>query len=67
MFEESPQSGMAVIEVDIPSGYVVFQPDLEEYCGRQTNHLLRYAEFYDGKVSFFLDYVSNVPFSVSNN
>ncbi|OQV18021.1 putative CD109 antigen [Hypsibius exemplaris] len=57
LFDESPQSGMAVIEIDIPSGYIVHQPDLEEYCGQQTNHLLRYAEFYDGKVSFFLDYL----------
>ena len=49
---------MAVIDVNIPTGYVVFQPDLESYCGSQPNHLLRYAEFYDQKVSFFLDYVS---------
>ena len=58
LLDESPQSGMAVIEVDIPSGYDVHQPDLEAYCGTRPNHLLRYAEFYDGKVSFFLDYVS---------
>ncbi|XP_055346458.1 CD109 antigen-like [Paramacrobiotus metropolitanus] len=57
LMEESPQSGMALIEVDIPSGYIVFQPDLEDYCGSQPNHLLRYAEFYNGKVTFFLDYL----------
>ena len=49
---------MVVIEMDIPTGYVVMNDRLREYVKSGAVPTLSRAEFYDRKVVFYLDYVS---------
>ncbi|KAF8787021.1 CD109 antigen-like [Argiope bruennichi] len=55
--EESDKSGMAVVEVDIPTGYVIEQQKLDAYVhsGRVRN--LREARFHERKVAFYFNYL----------
>ena len=50
-------SGLAVLEVDIPTGYVVMNDTLRDYVQSNTVPNLRRAEFYGRKVVFYFDYV----------
>ena len=52
------KTGMVVIEMDIPTGYVVMNDRLREYVKSGAVPTLSRAEFYDRKVVFYLDYVS---------
>lgn len=56
---ESDSSGMAVLDLTIPTGYVVLQPELDAYVqsGRVKN--LKEARYSERKVVFYFDYVSN--------
>ena len=55
----SNHSGMAVLEIDVPTGYVVTNDVLRAYAQSGDVPLLRRAESYDRKVIFYFDYVSN--------
>ncbi|GFW23832.1 ovostatin [Trichonephila clavipes] len=56
LLDESEKSGMAVLEVDIPTGYVIQQQKLDAYVhsGRVRN--LREARYSERKVSFYFNY-----------
>lgn len=56
---ESLRSGMAVLDVAIPTGYIIQQQKLDAYIlSRQVRNLQR-AKFLDKKVVFYFDYVSS--------
>lgn len=49
---------MAVLDVTIPTGYIIQQQKLDAYIlSRQVRNLQR-AKFLDKKVVFYFDYVS---------
>ena len=56
--ELSNHSGMAVIEIDVPTGYVITNDVLRAYAQSGDVPLLRRAESYARKVVFYFDYVS---------
>jgi hypothetical protein len=56
--EESSMSGMAVLEVTIPTGYVIQQQELDVIVKSSPLRNLEEARFYDRKVVFYFDYVS---------
>ncbi len=49
---------MVVMEMDIPTGYVVMNDKLRSYVQSGVVPTLSRAEFYSRKVVFYLDYVS---------
>ncbi|XP_067928326.1 CD109 antigen-like [Watersipora subatra] len=53
------QSGMSVMEVAVPSGYVVHNRTLQKYVldARAANSTLRNAEYYNNKAVFYFDYL----------
>ena len=54
----SNHSGMAVLEVHVPTGYVITNDVLRAYAQSGDVPTLRRAEAYDRKVVFYFDYVS---------
>lgn len=55
---ESERSGLTVLDVTIPTGYIIQQQRLDSYVlSRRVPHLQR-AKFLDRKVLFYFDYVS---------
>lgn len=55
---ESQRSGMAVLDVTIPTGYIIQQQKLDAYIlSRQVKQLHR-ARFQERKVLFYFNYVS---------
>ena len=57
--ERSLESGLTVLEVEIPTGYVVTNHSLKEYVRSGQTPNLRRAEFYNRKVVFYFDRVSS--------
>jgi len=58
---------MAVLEVGIPSGYIVHNKTLQALVKkRQSVTSLRNAEYYADKAVLYFDYVSTVLHSSSN-
>ncbi|KAK6185943.1 hypothetical protein SNE40_008070 [Patella caerulea] len=55
--ERSLTSGLAVIEVDIPTGYVVMNDTLRDYVQSGIVPNLKRAEFYNRKVVYYFDYL----------
>nr|CAD7260154.1 unnamed protein product [Timema shepardi] len=55
--EESVRSGMAVLDVTIPTGYIIQQQDLDAYTLSRRVHNLRRARFQGRKVLFYFDYL----------
>ncbi|EFN73645.1 CD109 antigen [Camponotus floridanus] len=54
---ESARSGMAVLDVAIPTGYIIQQQTLDKYIlSKQVRNLQR-ARFQDKKVLFYFDYL----------
>ncbi|ELT94901.1 hypothetical protein CAPTEDRAFT_205407 [Capitella teleta] len=53
----SPRSGLAVIELHVPTGYVVTNDVLRAYAQSGEVPTLRRAETYDRKVVFYFDYL----------
>lgn len=54
---ESSRSGMAVLDVAIPTGYIIQQQNLDKYVlSRQVRNLQR-ARFQGRKVLFYFDYL----------
>lgn len=56
--EESDQSGTAVLEVKIPTGYYIYQPKLNKYVQSKEVPNLKYARYAGDKVVLYFDYVS---------
>ena len=49
---------MAVLDVTIPTGYIVQQQDLDGYIRSRRVRNLQRARFQESKVLFYFDYVS---------
>ncbi|XP_012233435.2 CD109 antigen [Linepithema humile] len=57
--EESSRSGMAVLDVAIPTGYIIQQQNLDKYIlSKQVRNLQR-ARFLERKVLFYFDYLDS--------
>lgn len=64
---ESHSSGMAVLEVTIPTGYMIQQQELDSYVRSGQVRNLQEARYQERKVVFYFDYVSYFKmFFVSN-
>jgi CD109 antigen len=63
--EESSMSGMAVLEVTIPTGYVIQQQELDVIVKSSPLRNLEEARFYDRKVVFYFDYLDSTFTCVS--
>ena len=57
--QESYASGMAVLEVTVPTGYLIQQQELDHYVHSGTVRNLQEARFQERKVVFYFDYVSH--------
>lgn len=55
---ESSSSGMAVLEVTIPTGYLIQQQELDIYVRSGIVRNLQEARYQERKVAFYFDYVS---------
>lgn len=55
---ESTSSGMAVLDVTIPTGYLIQQQELDIYVRSGQVRNLQEARYRERKVSFYFDYVS---------
>lgn len=55
---ESIRSGMAVLDVTIPTGYWIQQQKLDAYILSKRVRNLQRARFVNNKVLFYFDYVS---------
>lgn len=55
---ESERSGMAILEVTVPSGYFLHQKRLDDYVKHGEVTTLRRARYFPEKVIFYFDYVS---------
>ncbi|XP_045471389.1 CD109 antigen [Harmonia axyridis] len=56
---ESERSGMAVLDVTIPTGYIIQQQDLDSYVLSRRVRNLQRARFQERKVLFYFDYLDN--------
>ena len=65
--EKSLTSGLAVLEVDIPTGYVVMNDTLRDYVRSGVVQNLRRAEFYGRKVVYYFEYVRILKISDIKN
>lgn len=57
---ESKVSGMAVLEVGVPTGYIIEQHELHGYVRSRYVRNLKEARFEEGKVIFYFEYVRNI-------
>ena len=55
---ESIRSGLAVLDVTIPTGYIVQQQDLDAYIRSRRVRNLQRARFLERSVLFYFDFVS---------
>ncbi|OXA62186.1 Complement C3 [Folsomia candida] len=63
--EESERSGMAVLEVKIPTGYFILQTRLDEYVLSGLVPTLRRAKYFHDKVVIYFDYLEINPTCVN--
>ena len=49
---------MVVMEMDLPTGYIVLNDNLRDYVRSGKVPTLNRAEYYNRKIVFYLDYVS---------
>lgn len=61
--QESERSGMAVLDVTIPTGYWIQQQKLDSYVLSNRVRNLRRAKYQNSKVIFYFDYVSMEMYS----
>lgn len=57
--DESIRSGMAVLDVSVPTGYMIQQQKLDAYILSQRVRNLQRARFQERKVLFYFDFVSD--------
>lgn len=55
--EESPRSGLAVLEVGVPTGYRVQQQALDAYVLSRRVATLQRARYLTTRMLFYFDYV----------
>ncbi|CAG9820933.1 unnamed protein product [Phaedon cochleariae] len=58
---ESERSGLAVLDVTIPTGYIIQQQDLDAYILTRRVRNLQRAKFLERKVIFYFDYLDMEP------
>lgn len=58
LVEESPRSGLAVMDVAIPTGYMIQQQRLDAYVLSRRVPTLQRAKFLPSKLLFYFDYLS---------
>ncbi|XP_055588563.1 CD109 antigen-like [Uranotaenia lowii] len=63
--EESIRSGMAVLDVAVPTGYIIQQQRLDSYILSKRVRNLQRARFQERKVLFYFDYLDNDPVCVN--
>lgn len=63
--EESPSSGMAVLEVNLPSGYYLQQQTLDAYVRSGVVRNLREARYEEKKLEMYFDYLDSSPICVN--
>ncbi|KAJ0173927.1 hypothetical protein K1T71_010073 [Dendrolimus kikuchii] len=63
--EESPRSGMAVLEVGVPTGYMIQQQVLDAYVLSRRVPTLQRAKYSPTKMLFYFDYLSVEPTCVN--
>ncbi|KAH7984189.1 hypothetical protein HPB52_017848 [Rhipicephalus sanguineus] len=63
--EESPRSGMAVLEVNLPSGYYIQQQTLDAYVQSGAVRNLREARYEEKKAEIYFDYLDTSPICVN--
>lgn len=63
--EESPRSGMAVLEVNLPSGYYIQQQTLDAYVQSGAVRNLREARYEEKKAEIYFDYLDSSPICVN--
>lgn len=56
-FNESERSGMAVLDITIPTGYIIQQQKLDDYILSRKVRNLQRAKFLERKVLFYFDYL----------
>ncbi|XP_074042539.1 macroglobulin complement-related [Leptinotarsa decemlineata] len=56
---ESERSGMAILDVTIPTGYIIQQQDLDAYILSRRVRNLQRAKFLERKVLFYFDYLDS--------
>lgn len=61
---ESIRSGMAVLDVAIPTGYIIQQQKLDSYILSRRVRNLQRARFTEKKVLFYFDFVSSMEILV---
>ncbi|XP_069361628.1 CD109 antigen [Maniola hyperantus] len=57
MTDESPRSGLAVLEVGIPTGYMIQQQRLDSYVLSRAVRTLQRAKYQPDKLLFYFDYL----------
>lgn len=60
--EESLTSGLTVLDLALPTGYIIQQQELDNYVKSGKVRNLQEAKFQDKKVLFYFDYVSHFFF-----
>lgn len=55
---ESMHSGLAVLDITIPTGYTIQQQDLDQYVLSGQVRNLREAKYSERRMHFYFDYVS---------
>lgn len=63
--KESYVSGMAVLEVEIPTGYIIQQQTLDKYVKSHKVRNLKEARFMETKAAFYFNYLDSDPICVS--
>lgn len=64
-FNESERSGMAVLDVTVPTGYIVQQQDLDAYVISRRVRNLQRAKFQERKVYFYFDFLDSEDICVN--
>ncbi|GFQ90018.1 pregnancy zone protein, partial [Trichonephila clavata] len=55
--DESPTSGVAVVEISLPTGYFIHKPDMDEYVYGRTVPRLQRGRVYPKSAVFMFDYL----------
>lgn len=67
LVQESLQSGMAVLEVTIPTGYLIQQQELDIMVRNSPVRNLQEARYYERKVVFYFDHVRQYVTSLNTH
>ncbi|XP_023235311.1 CD109 antigen-like [Centruroides sculpturatus] len=62
---ESYISGMTVLEVQVPTGYIIQQQTLDKYVKSHRVRNLKEARFMETKVAFYFNYLDSNPICLS--